>query len=439
MKAAHKRALIISHSHPDLSKGGAEVAAHGLYRGLRETPGWDAILLARHGVEGLKRDSTPFVSLGDEHEVLFSSQTDHFSFSCQSAPGLYRHFLDFLHSARPDVVHFHHYWMVGLELIRAVKQYNPLVPVVITLHEYLAICAQNGQMVKTNGQLCRRSSPALCHTCLPQYSPESFFLREHWIKSFFNQVDLFVAPSQFLKDRYVQWGLPEHKVVVLENGQDYGGHQLREPEPAEPTDGEAPARMRFAYFGQINPFKGIDVLLEAYDKLPFAIKKRAQLEIHGGSNFMPDDFREKIERLTAEAHASVKFFGPYAPEDQARLIQGADWVVVPSIWWENSPMVIQEAFIYGKPVICADIGGMAEKVQHMKTGLHFRARNATDLARTLEMAATTPGLWEHLNRGISPPPSLKDSASMHAQAYTRLAGLLQSPSCNSEQTERAPA
>ena len=49
-----------------------------------------------------------------------------------------------------------------------------------------------------------------------------------------------------------------------------------------------------------------------------------------------------------------------------------DWVVVPSIWWENSPLVIQEAFLHGRPVICSDIGGMAEKVRHGVDGLHFR-------------------------------------------------------------------
>ena len=77
-------------------------------------------------------------------------------------------------------------------------------------------------------------------------------------------------------------------------------------------------------------------------------------------------------------------------------------MVVPSIWWENSPLVIQEAFHYGRPVICSDIGGMAEKVEHGVNGLHFRAGDAADLARTLEEAVATPGLWEQLRAGIRP-------------------------------------
>jgi glycosyltransferase involved in cell wall biosynthesis len=79
-----------------------------------------------------------------------------------------------------------------------------------------------------------------------------------------------------------------------------------------------------------------------------------------------------------------------------------DWVVVPSTWWENSPLVIQEAFGHGKPIICSDIGGMAEKVTDGVNGLHFRARDPDDLAQKLEEAATTPGLWDQLRKGIPP-------------------------------------
>lgn len=80
-------------------------------------------------------------------------------------------------------------------------------------------------------------------------------------------------------------------------------------------------------------------------------------------------------------------------------------------------MVIQEAYLHGRPVICADIGGMAEKVRDGETGLHFRARNPADLARTLERAATTPGLWQSLASRIVPPPSTLESAAQHAAHY----------------------
>ena len=77
-----------------------------------------------------------------------------------------------------------------------------------------------------------------------------------------------------------------------------------------------------------------------------------------------------------------------------------DWVVVPSVWWENSPLVIQEAFMQRRPVICSDIGGMAEKVTDGVDGLHFRAGDPQSLADTIERAVGTPGLWDRLRAGI---------------------------------------
>ena len=91
-------------------------------------------------------------------------------------------------------------------------------------------------------------------------------------------------------------------------------------------------------------------------------------------------------------------------------------MAVPSIWWENSPLVIQEAFLHGRPVISSDIGGMAEKVTDGIDGLHFRAADPDSLADTIERAVTTPGLWATLRKGI-------DEIHPMDQHVERLAGL----------------
>ena len=92
----------------------------------------------------------------------------------------------------------------------------------------------------------------------------------------------------------------------------------------------------------------------------------------------------------------MTFAGRYNYAELASLMSNVDWIVVPSIWWENSPLVIQEAFHFGRPVICSDIGGMAEKVDDGVNGLHFRAGDPTSLARTIKRAAEEPQLWERL-------------------------------------------
>ena len=97
-----------------------------------------------------------------------------------------------------------------------------------------------------------------------------------------------------------------------------------------------------------------------------------------------------------------------------------DWVLVPSVWWENSPLVIQEAFQHGRPVICSDIGGMAEQVRNGVDGLHFRVGDPASLAETIERAAMTPRLWYRLRDGISPVRPIEE----HVATLTRLYGEL---------------
>ena len=97
-----------------------------------------------------------------------------------------------------------------------------------------------------------------------------------------------------------------------------------------------------------------------------------------------------------------------------------DWVVVPSIWWENSPLVIQEAFLHGRPVICSDIGGMAEKVTDGVNGLHFRVGDPEDLARVIAQAAGSSQLWRTLTAGVQPVYPMRTHTEELTQLYDDL-------------------
>ena len=111
-----RKALIVAHGHPELSKGGAEVAAWNLFDALRRTPGWDAHLLARHAHAFLNRADTVTVRHGPD-ETLFANETESVYFSLLDPRPTITAFRNFLQRLRPDVVHFHHYWQVGLELL----------------------------------------------------------------------------------------------------------------------------------------------------------------------------------------------------------------------------------------------------------------------------------------------------------------------------------
>jgi glycosyltransferase involved in cell wall biosynthesis len=414
-----QRILIISHGHPDHAPGGGEYAAHLLFRELAERAGVTAIFLARS--DGPGHPGAPFaLHTADGSEVLMTSQCEIFRFSQRDQSLLCRDFRAFLEWYRPTVVHLHHYVHIGIEILREIRNYSRSTAVVLTLHEYLAICNNSGQMVKTNAdRLCYRASPAACHGCFPEASAEDFFLRELYLKSFLDLVDVFISPSRFLVERYVAWGLPREKFVVVENGLDV--QQAAPPRQARPNG----TRGRFAFFGQISRFKGLHVLLEAIDLLPGHLRTGADgisLDVHGAHlTWQTREYQDRISDLIRSTARSVRMLGRYRREDLPALMRGVDWVVIPSTWWENSPLVIQEAFAHGRPVICSDIGGMAEKVQNGQNGIHFRVGNPRDLADRLVEAATTPGLWERLRAGIQAPWTVREMADRHLEIYDRLA------------------
>jgi hypothetical protein len=102
---------------------------------------------------------------------------------------------------------------------------------------------------------CTHASPRAVHECYPQHSPADFFLRRQLAQAHFEHVDLFLAPSEFLLEKYVQWGIPRSKIRLEDYGRRHGS--------ARDRNGRALETNRFAFFGQFTPFKGADVLLEA--------------------------------------------------------------------------------------------------------------------------------------------------------------------------------
>ncbi len=407
------RVLILSHGHPNFSKGGGELAAYHLFNGINDTAANEAWFVGRAPQE-LLHLGTP-ISGVNPREFLISGNADIHNLTATIPLGKDSDFAVLLRSIRPDVIHFHHYFHLGLEMIYAAKRTCPTASIVLTLHEYIAICLNNGQMTKTDGRLCYRYSPRECHLCYPELTPEDFFLREQYIKSFFRIVDAFVSPSCFLKDRYVAWGISEDKISIIENGLP-AGHRV----PLQPLVANE-KRTRFAYFGQINPFKGVDVILEAFVNLSLKERKQVTLDLFGSAlNYQSAEFQAKISSLLDRLKGVARMHGPYEPEEMGRLMGEVDWVIMGSVWWENSPLVIQEAFKFGRPVICPDIGGMAEKVQPGVGGLNYRARDSISLSTVVSRIIDDAGIHSSICESLPSYTSVEDSTNTHIDLYQRL-------------------
>lgn len=185
---------------------------------------------------------------------------------------------------------------------------------------------------------------------------------------------------------------------------------------------EGGRRNRFGFFGQVTEFKGLHIVLDAIARVPRRVWGDASLCIFGGNlENQPAAFREKFSALMTAAGTRARFFGSYRAEELPRLMGQVDWTIVPSIWWENSPLVIQEAFLHRRPPIVSDIGGMAEKVAHGVNGLQFRAASPEDLADVLTQALTEPDLWQRLSSAAPNPPDLARFAAEHMALYRDLA------------------
>ena len=409
------RILVISHGHPDFSLGGAEIAAYNLFNAFKEQETVEETWFLARADRG--RGITGQIHKRRENEYLWEQGvSDWHLMKAAHQESVTSWFIDLLRSLKPNIVHIHHYAHIGLEFIRAIKAFDSKIKIFITLHEYMAICKNNGQMVKTGDdmKLCSSESFDECIGCFPDHTPEDFWLRKQYFKSTFDLADGFVSPSEFLRQRYIQWGIKEDNIIVIENGQ----ANLLPLKPRSIEDNET--RNRFGFFGQVNPYKGIDVLLSALRCMTKEERKQISVEIHGTNlETQTGEFQSKINKLAKKlmAEGCLRWVGSYRPEEQRARLKELDWVVVPSVWWENSPMVIQEAFAAGRPLIVSNIGGMAEKVNNGANGLHFSARNPQALANTLKYAMSRKSLWNDLYQNIVTPLTYVECAEEHLSFF----------------------
>ena len=443
------KVLYVAHNHPSVRPGGAEQHALELHRAMSRVRGVQSVLLAKGGPPvgpvGRTHEGTyvaPVGSRSDEYFLYTDGYTfDYVNGTITDKDFYTKHIRAFLLAIQPDVVHFQHTQFLGFDMIREVHNTLPGAAIVYTLHEYLPICMRDGQMIRSRtNELCEEESPQRCHECFPHMTPQTFFLRKRFVQAQFALVDLFLAPSRFLMQRFVEWGIPENKIRF----EDYG--RVAKPRIA---DDYREHRNRLAFFGQLSPYKGVDVLLEAMrllqsgptdrsshagDSTSKAIRNgsrrttptdpsegRVSLRVHGANFDIQDgEFKREFMRLLDETRESVTLVGKYRQEMLPALMRDIDWVVVPSIWWENSPLVIQEAFLHGRPVICSDIGGMAEKVSDGVNGLHFRVGDAASLAGAIRKAVESPAAWDQMRRGIPPVYRLEDQVRNLLRTYQEL-------------------
>lgn len=416
------KVLLVSLFHPEIVRGGAQQICYELFQGLRNVPGVEVNLLA--SIDGshasLYKSGARITGFdGRPNEYLLLSQQYDYWWHKTTHSQLLESYAEFIEMLDPDVVHFHHFLTIGIDFLTLTRKVLPSSRIVFTFHEFLSICAADGQMLRRNDKsLCTRASSVRCSQCFPDISPEQFFIRELWMKSHLNCVDAFTTPSKFMIEHYTNWGLDGDKITHVVNGQ---------PNYAKERAGLPKVRTvhnRFGFFGQMVDNKGIHIILKAVQYLRAEGFTDFRVEINGDNlKYASEARRREIEEFFEKEDAlpfserNVFLNGSYHTGELSARMARVDWCIVPSIWWEIFGLVISEAWMFGKPVIASNVGGPAERIKDEVDGLLFEVADPIALAETIKRACMEPGLWDKLNKGITPPPSREEMVSQFLEVY----------------------
>jgi glycosyltransferase involved in cell wall biosynthesis/MoaA/NifB/PqqE/SkfB family radical SAM enzyme len=322
------------------------------------------------------------------------------------ATGIDQRFAEVLDRVMPDVVHVGHLNHLSTSLLRQAALRE--IPIVFTLHDYWLMCPR-GQFMQMFPEdpsnlwaACDGQEDRKCaERCYARYFSGALdeidadiaywtawvARRMQHVSEMVELVDLFIAPARYLHDRFHdEFGLAERKLVYL----DYGFARDRMAERRR-VSGE---HFTFGYIGTHIPAKGIHDLILAFGVL----RGEARLRIWGRSRGQDTEALQRIAAsLPADLASRIEWLPEYKNREIVRdVFDRCDAIVVPSVWVENSPLVIHEAQQARVPVVTANVGGMAEYVHHEVNGLLFEHRSVDSLAEQMQRLVDDPGFAAQL-------------------------------------------
>jgi len=398
------RILKIIHGYPPRYNAGSEVYSRTLC----------AELSKRHEVHVFTREENLFLPDGgvrQERDALHPNIELHIVNAARTGTNynntpINTAFARVVDDVRPDVAHIGHLNHLSLGIMDELAERE--IPVVFTLHDFWLMCLR-GQFIQIepsdNGDvfpLCNGQENKKCaDRCLRRFSGDDTKQsgREEWIKARMEATrrtaeltDIFISPSRHLADRFSQqFSVPPGKIEYLDYGFDCNLLSGRDRAKSD--------AFVFGYIGTHIPGKGVHHLLDAFQKIAGECGN-AELHIWGRSTANTAYLQDMISRTMPQPlQQRIKWRGEYQNTDIVTgVFNQVDAIVVPSIWEENSPLVIHEAQQCRVPVITADMGGMSEYVEHEENGLLFAPRDSESLARQMKKIADDPALGEKLGQ-----------------------------------------
>jgi glycosyltransferase involved in cell wall biosynthesis len=455
--------LLVSHNYPPAHVGGTEQYTAQLARGLRRR-GYEVCVFTtekdirrKHlSLEQREHHGVPVFELVNNLEYTdFRESWDH--------PQIAQLFRSFLERERPDLVHFQHLLYLSVGCAEVAKDMG--LPVVFTLHDYWLQCARFGQRVHADKTICHEITEQRCAECLGSFRFRNSAMEQRagrWIERAHRVtgvdlskparwagdllrgkeqgqaapslaldkvqqrvmeltprlsacVDRFLSPSAFLRDQLVEWGLPADKFDHLRTGT-----ELERFAPGKRT--RRGGKLRLGFIGSLIPVKGAHLLLEAIGLLSSEQRSRMTAQVFGPS-FHDAAYQADLEQQAKEV--GVELGGSLDRDEVAATLRRLDLLVVPSVWFENQPLIILEALAAQTPLAVSDLGGMAELVKPGESGFRFPMGDVGALAKLLGDLSEDPSPLDALYSKAIAIPSVGDQLDAIERVYRDLGQTLE--------------
>lgn len=274
---------------------------------------------------------------------------------------------------RPDIAHIHSiHFQITPSILYSIKKAG--IPIVWTIHEYGIICPHQRFYNYRNGKVCLKCRKTRYHNAIfekcikDSYIASTLGCLQAYLYKLLNtyerNVDIFITPSYFMREKMIEFGIRPEKLTYVPyvlNIEDY-------PYSDSLSD-------YFIFFGRLSQEKGLYTLLKAMKKV-----SNGKLLIVGEGNL-----GNSLRNMAREENIrNVEFIGYQSGERLKRLIKDALFMVIPSEWYDNSPLAIYESMAMGKPVVASKIGGIPELIENGVDGFLFEAHNVDNLAQKLQ-------------------------------------------------------
>src|SRR5262245_9064303 len=352
-------------------EGGAEEYFFGLKNGL-EQRGHQVLTVSSDYVPRDRKILTDFCIERSGH---FFNMDSYFN------RANYLEFNNILNNVEPDIVHINNiFYLISPSMLFAVKNYKT----VMTLHDYYIICMSDKTF--PDEEICTYSLGSVCYKkgCVSRMDYIRGRIKRYIIDIGLKNVDLFISPSEYLKNEFKNNGITNIK--ILPNFYDFSEAEL------------SPFRhsSKLLYIGRLAKQKGIDYLIKA---MPDVLEKfpKAILEIAGTG---PEEGHLKKLVRDLGIDKSVQFLGWIDGKMKDSVMRECYAVVLPSIWPENDPVIKYEAAFYGKAILASNVGGIAEFVKDGETGFLVPPKDSMALSNKIIYALSNPVVIEMIGKNL---------------------------------------